>query len=152
MAQVAASAAATVSDTLHDVHFGSSFLSASQAGAGANQPDAVFSLKCESDGYQAALHGLHALSKSVLIAIASTDASKPASLDAGASGKLWADPSSSSAVYAAFPSTGSSATAGGKAVEHRFSGKVESAKEVDCVLIWDEELQVRSSTADPDPR
>lgn len=47
MAQAAASAAATVSDTLHDVHFGYSFLSASEAGAGASQQDAFFSLKCE---------------------------------------------------------------------------------------------------------
>ncbi|ORY77190.1 hypothetical protein BCR35DRAFT_305456 [Leucosporidium creatinivorum] len=114
MAQVAASAAATASDTLHDIHFGSSFLSASEAGAGASQQDALYSLKY---------------------------ASKPTSLDASAAGTLWADAGSSSAVYAAFPSTSSSSTAAGKATEHRFSGKVESAKEVDCVLIWDEELQ-----------
>lgn len=139
MTEVVSTAAAdspTTSDTLHDIHFGSSFLPASAGNANPSR-DALFSLKCECRLLAAAYRGIY--SRTPLL----VDAQKPASLDATASGKLWADARSSSTVYAAFPSTSSStATAGSKATEHRFSGKVEPAKEVDCVLIWDEELQV----------
>lgn len=57
-------------------------------------------------------------------------------------------------VYASFPAPSILSiisSLGGKSgvnqvgfeVEHRFSGSLVDAKEVDCILVWDEEAQVR---------
>ncbi|KAM0747937.1 hypothetical protein T439DRAFT_328598 [Meredithblackwellia eburnea MCA 4105] len=64
---------------------------------------------------------------------------KPASLDAVASGTVSGNPNVPNALFASFPAVHSgSAPQGSNEHEHWFSGSVVAAKEVDCVLIWDD--------------
>lgn len=72
-------------------------------------------------------------------------------MDVAQAGLLWADTTAPGSLFASFPSTsgtvnGSNAT--NHHNEHYYSGKIEPAKEVDCMLIWDEALQVRQITPD----
>ncbi|KAL8291367.1 hypothetical protein RQP46_002345 [Phenoliferia psychrophenolica] len=59
---------------------------------------------------------------------------KPSSLDDSRPGTLSGSATSSTALFTSFPSK----TEGG---DHWFSGSIAPAKEVDCVLLWDEATQ-----------
>ncbi|SCV73649.1 BQ2448_6079 [Microbotryum intermedium] len=115
-----ASTPAVASDTLHDIHLGASFLRR-------DDDDALVSLRYTQ---------------------------KPVSLGSAASGLLWVHPSSNANatppgttnVLASFPIGASTSPAlGGSGKqptgEVRFTGQVQSSKGVDCVLVWDEQLQ-----------
>ncbi|KAK4051734.1 hypothetical protein OIO90_004558 [Microbotryomycetes sp. JL221] len=120
-------------DTLHDIHFGSSFrLSNDAAGQSAARPGS------------ANVHG---------DIVALRYSNKPGSLDSSRAGKIWSsdqrgqDPLLPVNVYATFASNSSSTTpaAGSTDVDmtglHGFVGKAEDAREFDCVLVWDDDLQ-----------
>ncbi|KDE06815.1 hypothetical protein MVLG_02851 [Microbotryum lychnidis-dioicae p1A1 Lamole] len=112
--------ATVASDTLHDIHLGASFLRR-------HDDDALVSLRYTQ---------------------------KPVSLGSAATGLLWVHPSSNANstppgtrnVLAAFPiETSTSSAQGGsgqqRTGEVRFTGQVQNSKDVDCVLVWDEQLQ-----------
>ncbi|SCZ88663.1 BZ3500_MvSof-1268-A1-R1_Chr10-2g03037 [Microbotryum saponariae] len=112
--------ATVASDTLHDIHLGASFLRR-------HDDDALVSLRYTQ---------------------------KPVSLGSAATGLLWVHPSSNANstppgtrnVLAAFPIETSTAPASGgsgqqRTGEVRFTGQVQNSKDVDCVLVWDEQLQ-----------
>jgi hypothetical protein len=77
------------------------------------------------------------------------DQTKPASLDPSASGTLFRAPSTSKgegAIWASFPTTKTGVGKNkNKAVEQRFTVTEQPSKEkeVEVVLVWDEETQVR---------
>ncbi|KAK4047649.1 hypothetical protein OIV83_005307 [Microbotryomycetes sp. JL201] len=128
------------SDTLHDIHFGASFWNAGAARDSGRSGDA------ES-----------------LVAIRYS--TKPGSLDNSKPGKIWAShahvngnettgvTAAPASVYATFASTSAASSASsannGKKSHmepsmtgmHGFVGKIEDTKAVDCVLVWDDDLQ-----------
>ncbi|KAM0790008.1 hypothetical protein ACM66B_005338 [Microbotryomycetes sp. NB124-2] len=127
-------------DTLHDIHFGASFWQESAAVRDQRTPHAAQSL------------------------VSIRYSTKPGSLDNSQPGKIWASSQTSHAngsnndhsmsLYATFGST-SNAAASSSALSfngknkadasmaglHGFVGKVEDTKMVDCVLVWDDDLQ-----------
>lgn len=76
-----------------------------------------------------------------------TDAQKPHSLDTSSPGTISAVPTNPDSILASFPSTSSSSTNGngvGDGKELWFTGQQVQTRDVDCVLVWDDALQVES--------
>lgn len=135
MAQVAS----TSSDPL-DVHFGPSFGNPSSSNEG------VYAFRCQ-------LLSPHSWPQPADLPPAA-DSQKPHSLDPTKPGTLSVHPSVPDSLYATFPSTAASGPGAGGAreLDVRFSGQATAAKEVECVLIWDEGLQVRLHAGEGRPQ